>query len=126
MDENINTKADHSFVMLEVFKCHDDIRNKTKLDTSDPNCKEDDCEVDPKCADDAAITTWRQKKKLVVKMLNENVDMSHENIYQNPNSEKTKHSEIYMPAIPLKETLYTDSGYRLRKNIYSHLKNWLF
>ena len=84
MDENIKTNADHSFVMLEVLKCHDEIRNKSKLDPSDPNCKQDDCEVDPKCADDTAITTWRQKKKLVVKMLNENVDMSHANIYQNP------------------------------------------
>ena len=58
-------------------------------------------------------------------MLNENVDMSHENIYQNPSKERTTHSEIYMPAISLKETLYTDSGYRLRKNIFSLVKNWL-
>ena len=81
MDEYRSTEADHSFVMLEVLKCHDGIRNKTKLESTHPDCKEDDCEVDPKCAQDTAITTWRQKKKLIIKMLNENIDMSYENIH---------------------------------------------
>ena len=45
--------------------------------------------------------------------------MSYDNIHQNSNKDKLSLTEEYMPAIPLKDKLFTDSGYRMRKNIFS-------
>lgn len=58
--------------------------------------------------------------------MNENVDMSLQNIHLNPDKEKLKKTELYMPMFPLKEGVYTDGGFRLRKNIFSHISHWLY
>ena len=65
--KNEKMGKDHSYVVYEIIKCHDAIRNTDPI----PGCKGNDCEVDPQCAKEpGAIDDWIKKKRLVFKVIN--------------------------------------------------------
>ena len=67
-------ESDHAYVMYEVVKCHDSIRNINKIE---PDCTGDSCKsVDPKCARPSEIEEWLKKKKIVLRTANQSIDLS--------------------------------------------------
>ena len=64
---------DHSFIVLEWEKCHNDIRKKQLID---PNCdpeQNDECEflyVDPVCKNEDEIKEWLKHKTLIIDAFN--------------------------------------------------------
>ena len=58
----------HAYVIIEVLKCNDSIRNKHQID---PNCVGGNCQtMDPECATKDQIETWISKKRITFKIIN--------------------------------------------------------
>jgi hypothetical protein len=73
-DQDILSKADHAYVVYEVVKCHDNIRNHKKID---PSCTGDECQtVDPKCAYPDEIEKWTRRKRIVLKTENQSINLN--------------------------------------------------
>jgi len=60
--------------MYEVLRCNEETRNKDVL----VGClgEEDDCTVDPKCADKDHINEWLDGKKLTFKVINNKINLA--------------------------------------------------
>ena len=80
---------DHSFLIIEVTRCDRSVRN---------------------CASDQDTDNWLEQKKIFMRLINNKIDVSsgEPRLYQ---------YEDWLPTIPMYKT-FTDTGYRLRKNIY--------
>ena len=51
------------------------------------------------------------------KVINKKVDLNNFDDYE-------REYEIFFPSIPLSKGLFSDTGYRYRKNIFQGLDNW--
>ena len=73
--KNEKLEKDTSFIVYEIYRCHNDIRDKR------PNPKgcvtADDCEIDPPCADPTQIDEWLLKKRLNLKVINSSANLEH-------------------------------------------------
>lgn len=67
-------KADHSYVDVEVDRCVEAERNLEPLGGDCVASGDEECTVDPKCADD--YETWAMHKRIIVKVMNSKVDFS--------------------------------------------------
>ena len=70
-------KRDNAYVIYEILKCDNSIRNTNQLD---PNCHDETapggkCEtVDPECAPAKAIRQWIRKKRASFMVINNKID----------------------------------------------------
>lgn len=95
-------KEKHAYITYDVLRC----THETKA----PD--------DPECADEAAIDEWLKHKKIFVRFLNDKINfMSRDG---NPISQ----SEVWLPTIPMKAGSRSDTGYRMKKNIYLETGMW--
>ena len=65
------------------------------------------------------MLNYLQNKRLVIKMLNRKIDFGDYGNYA------VRESEVYLPSIPIAGTLYSDTGYRFRRNYFDRNDNWL-
>jgi len=61
--------------MYEVSRCHEETRDITLM----PGCvgTDDECTVDPPCADQAQLNNWLRGKKLAFKVINNHANLAH-------------------------------------------------
>ena len=79
--EKFRDTQDYAYIIFEVMKCQDELRNTTLVEGCDGN----DCQVDPPCADEADITEWLSKKKISFTVIDNQVNLEHnkEDLIQN-------------------------------------------
>ena len=80
MKEDKYRAKDHAYLIYEIQKCQDHLRNKTKITDcvgGEEEGEQEDCEVDPKCASEGEIRTWLEKKKAVFKVINNQVNLEY-------------------------------------------------
>ena len=75
-------------------------------------CVGDDCEVDPKCEDDITIDKWVKSKQMIIKVINNQVNLEHHELYEDYFTQ----NEIQFPTVPLEKGKFSDTGYRYRFN----------
>ena len=110
-------KSDNAYIIYDISRCNELTRNTTKLD---PKCRSDTYEtVDPKCADPQEINLWLESKKVMFRVINDKID------YHAYKNQVIRQTEQMLPSIPLKAGSFSDSGYRLRKNLIRLDDNWL-
>lgn len=67
-DGSMMESIDHSFIMYEIERCTDAIRNQNKLDST---CEGSECAtVDPKCAGSKEMEKWTKRKRIAFTSLN--------------------------------------------------------
>ena len=66
-----------TYFVVEVMKCTEETRNKTRLAPDDPLCTKDDCQVDPKCDDDNG--PWLKDKNIAIRTINNKIDFDQYN-----------------------------------------------
>ena len=59
--DNLVTKRDHSYIIVEVLKCEDQNRNKTIVNG---------LPIDPPCAIDREIEEWTKFKQVIINVFN--------------------------------------------------------
>ena len=95
---------EHSYLIYEIFRCHEAIRNK---------------DLDPECAKESEIDDWTRSKKAMFRILDSKMNFNNFTM-------SIRQSELFMPSIPLSKGSFSDTGYRFRKNIFNHRDDWGF
>ena len=95
-------KLEHSYLIYEFVKCHDEIRK-----ADDPPCKGRD-----------EINEWLKTKSVHLRVLNDKID------FTTFNDDTTRKNEIWMPVLKFKPGLYSDAGYRYRENTFDKKDHW--
>jgi len=88
--------------MYEIYKCHDAIKG--------PN--------DPECASMDEINEWLTTKKVHIKIVDSKIDFKWYGEYA------VRQTEKWMPMIDLTPGLFSDTGYRFRKNTFHRHDEW--
>lgn len=123
-DENAHLKGtmndrvyneDHSYLIYEIHRCHEAIRNTTQID---PDCMSNCTTVDPPCASSSEIDEYTQYKKAMFRVIDTKVDYSNFAV-------SVRNKEKFLPSIPLSKGSYSDTGYRFRKNIFNRNDDWV-
>ena len=73
MSDEIIHKTPHAYIVYEVYRCNEEMRDKTPI----PNCKGNDCEVDPKCAEPQEIDEWLSHKRMAFQYIDNKVNLQH-------------------------------------------------
>ena len=80
--------------MIQIFMCSDE----TKL----PGY--------PQCASGPEIETFLEKKRVILKIISEQVD------FTDRDERAVRSTEIYTPGVPISANTFADTGYRYRYN----------
>lgn len=87
---------DSSYIIFEIHKCTE----ATKFPGN------------PDCAPVSEIDAWIENKYAAFKMINQKIDFTDRDEFA------VRFNEIYVPAIPIKSGIFSDTGYRWRYNIF--------
>lgn len=128
-------KQDHAYFFYEIYRCSwasqfvgdppcaVDTYMKSKLDPSQPSVDkleipedqlqdyEEDLEAD-------SIDNWIREKMVTLKLINQKID------FISFNDTAVRYNEVYIPAVPLGNGAYSDTGYRLRFNEFLRQDGW--
>ena len=106
---------DSSFLIYEISRCNNDLRNMDPLDIT---CTGNSCEtVDPPCASETEIDKWTESKRAMFRIINNKIDINNFSNY-------IRQSELMFDSIPLGKGYFSDSGYRMRKNVFTRQDNY--
>ena len=65
----------HAYIIYEVIKCQESLRNMDLI----PGCKGADCTVDPECASTPQIKDWVDKKRIQFTYIQNKVNLARDN-----------------------------------------------
>lgn len=100
--DSVYNLKDSSYLIYEIHKC----TNATRL----PGY--------PECAPKEEMEKWLSTKYAAFKMINQKIDFTDRDEFA------VRMNEIYVPAIPIKSGLFSDTGYRWRYNKFERYDKW--
>jgi hypothetical protein len=100
--DSVYNLEDSSYIIYEIHKCTE----ATKFPGN------------PDCAPISEIDAWIENKYAAFKMINQKIDFTDRDEFA------VRFNEIYVPAIPLKSGIFSDTGYRWRYNIFERYDKW--
>ena len=132
-------EQDHAYIVYEVWRCNEETREvgdpvckpermmKPKADSSSESEDIATLKADGKNLNDYvedleadSIDNWVRFKKASMKIINQKIDFTTFAEYA------VRYNELMVPSIPLAYPNYSDTGYRLRFNLFERSDGYIF